>query len=61
MGQIAGLGEREIISVAVGQVYYTDQGIESVNYPDDKSPFWVIGLKDGTTILATGDVALHFR
>jgi len=61
MATIGALGEREIISLAVDQTHYTGQGIKDVTPPTEWAPYWEIRLTDGTIVLATGNVNIHFR
>ena len=38
-----------------------DGNVERINAPEAENPYWEIELKDGTILMATGSVSVHYK
>ena len=61
MVKVVGVGEREVISIEVNGRHLDPQEVERINSPEGENPNWEIELKDGTILVATGSVTIHYR
>ena len=61
MVNIVAMGEREVLAIAVNGEDLHPGNMERINTPEAENPYWEIELKDGTILMATGSVTVHYK
>ena len=58
---IVALGEREVLSIEVNGQRLHPGNVERITTPEPENPYWEIELKDGTVVMATGNVTVQYK
>jgi hypothetical protein len=61
MVNIVAMGDREVLAITVNGEHLHPGNVERINTPEAENPYWEIELKDGTLLMATGSVTVHYK